>query len=248
MKKKAVAIVLPITLSLLVAAAILLWFFLRPVVVFVEPTLPSAMLRGLRPSWIDHLKYRIVFLNESEEARIPSLSPSLVIYSPLTRKNSDYPFKSALWGRRSYEGESFDTLFEIDDEKMLSVALEKNRGVGTAFLFSEFDNYSRSLFDNFKKDDPYLKDITYLDRITGVNSDEILKELDENSIVSVILMDPPSSLYLLKNTGDFRVYADFRYASALPYSKVISIYPKWGDAIKRALDGEGTLSFDFALR
>lgn len=217
-------------------AIFLLYFFFVPLVEYREPELPS-----LYSSRLTHPKSSFSYIVGKEGGLLSRIkSPSLIVYSPLMEVE-DTEKRTLQWGRFDSKA-TYSIVFSKTD--MYRFVLESNPDKLIGFLFDENDRKAVDIYNSLSSDYSNLVPVSFYDRVSVINKDEIKKSLD--SLWGFIVYDGEKSSEAWRDVDSKIIMDPVSASAAVSVDRVIAITPDWNTIIKSALRGDD-ISFDYTL-
>ena len=219
-----------------IVLAFILWLFLVPFVIYVQPQVPEEYGRRLT-----HPVTTPFYLVGKDGGLLSRFrSPDLVVYSPISeRMESDAV--TLEWGNPQSKEDYSLTFNKID---MYRAALSEMEGRAIAFLYDRNDWEAQEIFSSLENEYPSLLPVSYDGRVSVVNEEDILSSLDK--VWGVIVFDSESSAVAWRKTKAKVIMDTVSAASVLTLDKVMAIEPRWDEIIPSALKKD-MLSFHYTL-
>ena len=231
MKKKKLLVFVSVLILLVSIAGYLL---LVPFVEYREPDIPQ-----LLSSRLTSPSSSFSFLVGKEGGLLSRFrKPSLVVYSPLLEV-TETEVPSIQWGRKDSKA-TYSIL--LDKREMYASALREYEGKSIGFLYDENSDNGEELFQSLSLEFPDLVPVTYYERVSVVNKEEVVSALDE--LWGVIVFDWENSREACLETKVRIIMDNLSASSSVSLERVISIEPDWKEIIKSALKGED-ISLDY---
>ena len=166
-----------------IVLAFILWLFLVPFVIYVQPQVPEEYGRRLT-----HPVTTPFYLVGKDGGLLSRFrSPDLVVYSPISERiESDAV--TLEWGNPQSKEDYSLTFNKID---MYRSALSETEGRAIAFLYDRNDWEAQEIFSSLENEYPSLLPVSYDGRVSVVNEEDILSSLDK--VWGVIVFDSESS-------------------------------------------------------
>ena len=219
-----------------IVLAFILWLFLVPFVIYVQPQVPEEYGRRLT-----HPVTTPFYLVGKDGGLLSRFrSPDLVVYSPISERMESDAI-TLEWGNPHSDEDYSLTFNKID---MYRSALSETEGRAIAFLYDRNDWEAQEIFSSLEKEYPSLLPVSYDGRVSVVNEEDILSSLDK--VWGVIVFDSESSAVAWRKTKAKVIMDTVSAASALTLDKVMAIEPRWDEIIPSALKKD-SLSFHYTL-
>ena len=127
---------------------------------------------------------------------------------------------------------------------MYRFVLESNPDKLIGFLFDENDRKAVDIYNSLSSDYSNLVPVSFYDRVSVINKDEIKKSLD--SLWGFIVYDGEKSSEAWRDVDSKIIMDPVSASAAVSVDRVIAITPDWNTIIKSALRGDD-ISFDYTL-
>lgn len=238
MKKRRLFLLLLI-LTLLVAVVAI--FFSFRLVVFVYPSsLDDYYSRFYHPQLLNKGYFCIERKDDKKSFLEKIKNVDLYIYAPLCMIDEDSitPYFSL----KDKNGRVIEV--EKEDQNMWKTILSSFPNRTFVALYEESNEEANSIVESLSYDYPNLEHLTYLDRVSVVNKDEIVNTL--NSYYGVLALTPESSKDALRSTKAKVVLDEIYGASLVSLDSLISLHYDWEKIINEYLNG-GDLSFYYTF-
>lgn len=229
MRRKDIIVMIVIGIMVMAAASLAAFHFTRPAVAFIGyGTFPPGY---ELPKPHSFFRYRMV--GDPAVADLVITAPDAAVPAGVG---------SYLFGREAEEGEEPIALLPIDAPRMWEEAISDDSAY--AILYEETSPASIAIAGHLSSIDPSISLITYHGRISTANIDQIASAIGESGADKVIVLNPDTSMDILRLDHGWDAVMDIRDAAALETVRVeqaVSI--DWDSTIESLLSGNAGLSY-----
>lgn len=238
MKKRKLFLLL---LILALVIAIVAIFFSFRLVVFVYPTsLDEYYSRFYHPPLLNNGYFCVERKGERKSFLERIKTVDLYIYAPLSVLDDEAITPYFLI--KDKEGITIEV--EREDANMWKASLSSFPDRTFVALYEEEDENACATFSSLISEYPNLDQLTYSNRVSVVNKDEIVNGLD--NYYGVLALTPESSREALRDTRAKIVLNEIYAASFVSLDSIISLHYDWEKIISEYLNG-GNISFYYTF-
>lgn len=240
MKKRRLFLLISIFVLMVVLLSI---FFSFCLVVFVYPeSFGEYYSRFNHPQTINSGYISIVRRGEERSLLEKIKGVDLYVYAPLSTLSDEIVTSYFLINNK--EGSAIKV--EKKPLEMWSSILSSFPDRAFVALYQKEDDESSSLLETLTSEFPNLDTLSYSDRVSVVNKEEIVKTLD--SYYGVLALTPESSRDALRSTKAKVVVDEIYAASLLSLDSLISLHYDWDRIIREYLrDGDISIYYTFSV-